>query len=214
MNKNIITISMSNTKMGAVPSFSLLPQITCPTNAPCYIKGCYMKPLIASRKSLRESLTKNSCIALCNPEEIYNQVCGWLSIYRPVAFRIHVAGDFFSVNYLDVWNSIARKNPSVKFFAFTKQFNVLRNYISNKKLAKNLSIILSAWIPDKFTAWLPPEDLRKKFPVAWITDKTAQSSWYIAQYMRGIDMCEGNCESCGKCFNRKVKDGDIHFIKH
>lgn len=214
MNKNVITISMSNTKMGAIPSFSLMPVITCSECAPCAIKGCYMKPLIAIRKSLRKSLIKNTIIASENSEDIYNQVCGWLAMYKPVAFRIHVSGDFFNVQYLDVWNRIAMKNPSVKFFAFTKQFDVLRNYIANKKLAKNLSIILSAWIPDKFTAWLPPEDLRKKFPVAWITDKTAQSQWYVAQYMRGIDMCEGNCESCGKCFNRKVKDGDIHFIKH
>jgi hypothetical protein len=146
--------------------------------------------------------------------EIYRQVCGWLAMYRPVAFRIHVSGDFFNTEYLEVWNRIARKNPSVKFFAFTKQFGVLRGYLSKHKLAKNLSIILSAWIPDKFTDWLPPEDLRKKFPVAWITDKTAQSQWYIAQYMDGIDVCEGNCETCGKCFSRKKKHGDITFIKH
>lgn len=214
MNKNIITISMSNTKMGAIPSFSLLPQMSCPTNAQCYIKGCYMKPLIASRKNLRESLTKNSCIALYNPEEIYNQVCGWLSIYRPVAFRIHVSGDFFNVQYLDVWNRIAMKNPSVKFFAFTKQFDVLRNYISNIKLAKNLSIILSAWIPDKFTAWLPPNDLRKKFPVAWMVDKDQKLFPIIEEYSKHIDVCRGNCETCGLCFNRKRKDGDIAFTKH
>jgi hypothetical protein len=173
-----------------------------------------MKPLIAMRKRLRESLVKNTAIAINNPEEIYNQVCGWLAMYRPMAFRIHVSGDFFNVQYLDAWNRIAKRNPAVKFFAFTKQFDVLRNYIANIKLAKNLSIILSAWIPDKFTTWLPPEDLRKKFPVAWITDKTAQSQWYIAQYMDGIDVCEGNCETCGKCFSRKKKHGDITFIKH
>jgi hypothetical protein len=172
-----------------------------------------MKPLIASRKNLRESLTKNSCIALYNPEEIFNQVCGWLAMYRPIAFRIHVSGDFFSVGYLDIWNRIARKNPSVKFFAFTKQFRVLRNYISSEKLAKNLSIILSAWLPET-ERWLPPEDLRKKFPVAWVVDKEHKSLPTIAEIGKNVDYCCGNCETCGLCFSRKRKDGDIAFTKH
>lgn len=213
MKLSIITISMSNTKMGAVPSFSLLPQMTCPTNAPCYIRGCYMKPLIASRKNLRESLTKNTYIAMYNPEEIYNQICGWLAMYRPEAFRIHVAGDLFSVGYLDVWNRIAMKNPAVKFFAFTKQFNVLRNYTTDIKLAKNLSIILSAWLPDA-EGWLPPDDLRKKFPVAWIVDREQKLFPIIERYSKSIDGCQGNCETCGLCFSRKRKDGDIAFAKH
>ena len=213
MKPHTITISMSNTKMGAIPSFSLMPSMTCPMNAPCAIKGCYMKPLIAMRKSLRESLVKNTSIAMNNPEEIFNQVCGWLAMYRPVAFRIHVAGDFFNADYLAVWNRIARKNPSVKFFAFTKQFDVLRNYIANIKLARNLSIILSAWLPDT-EGWLPPDDLRKKFPVAWVVDKECKSLSFIAGIGKNVDYCYGNCESCGKCFSRKRKDGDIAFTKH
>lgn len=213
MKNNIISISMSNTKMGAVPSFSLMPIITCRKDAPCAMKGCYIKPLIAMRKSFRKSLKNNTIIAFDNPEEIYNQVCGWLAMYRPVAFRIHVSGDFFNVQYLDVWNRIAKRNPSVKFFAFTKQFDVLRSYIANKKLAKNLSIILSAWLPDT-EGWLPPEDLRKKFPVAWVVDGEHKLFTTIKNHSRKARYCLGHCESCGLCFNRKSKDGDIIFTKH
>lgn len=211
--KSIITISMANTKMGAIPSFSLMPIITCSSDAPCRLKGCYMKPLIACRKSLRLSLSNNTDIATSNPEEIYKQVCGWLAMYRPIAFRIHVSGDFFNVQYLDVWNRIARKNPSVKFFAFTKQFGVLRGYLTKHKLASNLSIILSAWLPNT-ECWLPPDDLRKKFPVAWIVDREQKLFPIIERYSKSIDGCQGNCETCGLCFNRKRKDGDIVFVKH
>lgn len=165
------------------------------------------------RKQLRLSLSKNTDIATSNPEEVYTQICGWLTMYQPVAFRIHVSGDFFNVQYLDVWNRIARKNPSVKFFAFTKQFGVLRNYIDNIKLAKNLSIILSAWLPDT-EGWLPPDDLRKKFPVAWVVNSKRKLFPIIERYSKSIDGCQGSCETCGLCFNRKRKDGDIVFVKH
>jgi hypothetical protein len=139
-------------------------------------------------------------------------------MYHPVAFRIHVAGDFFNANYLDIWNRIAKRNPSVKFFAFTKQFDVLRSYISYNKLAKNLSLILSAWLP--YTeGWLPPDDLRKKFPVAWVVDKNqvdkdGKLSYAVEGYSKSIDYCYGNCETCGSCFSGKRKDGDIAFVKH
>ena len=213
MNENVITISMANTKMGAIPSFSLMPVITCSKCAPCAIKGCYMKPLVAMRKTLRKSLVKNTAIASENPEDIYTQVCGWLAMYRPVAFRIHVSGDFFNVRYLDVWNRIAMQNPSVKFFAFTKQFDVLRSYLAEHKLSKNLSIILSAWLPYS-EGWLPPTDLCKKFPVAWVVDADQKLAQFIERYSRKARYCLGECDTCGLCFNRKRKDGDIILIKH
>lgn len=124
-----------------------------------------------------------------------------------------MSGDFFNTEYLDVWNRIARKNPSVKFFAFTKQFGVLRGYLSKHKLARNLSIILSAWLPNT-EGWLPPDDLRKKFPVAWVVDRMQKSLPIIEEYSKNVYHCQGNCETCGLCFNRKRKDGDIVFIKH
>ena len=34
--------------------------------------------------------------------------------------RIHSSGDFFSQKYFDTWLKVARQNPNVKFWAFTK----------------------------------------------------------------------------------------------
>lgn len=34
--------------------------------------------------------------------------------------RIHVAGDFYSQNYLDGWIDVAKRNPNVIFYAYTK----------------------------------------------------------------------------------------------
>jgi hypothetical protein len=34
--------------------------------------------------------------------------------------RIHVSGDFFNQNYFDAWIHVARRNPEVLFYAYTK----------------------------------------------------------------------------------------------
>ena len=39
------------------------------------------------------------------------------------AIRIHSAGDFFSQSYFDMWCEVARENPNVEFWAYTKSLN-------------------------------------------------------------------------------------------
>lgn len=196
---DVISISMENTKMGPIPSFSLPPHTTCNQHAPCVKRGCYAWKLFCIRKQLRNSLIKNEAIAH-EAGNVRRQVNSWLSMYRPMAFRIHVSGDFFNRRYLLEWFSIARCNPSVKFFAFTKQFDILRSVCEEYEVPKNMTIILSAWID-----WNPPADLMEKFPVAWIQDKNHTHE--------GGELCEGRCSECGKCFNRKVGN-DVVFNKH
>ena len=208
----MISISMSNTKMGCVPSFSLMPVVTCNKLMPCTSKGCYAAKIARIRKSVAKAWKNNTTICQHDLSLFKGQMIGWLTMYQPQAFRIHVGGDFFSVKYLLAWCDIAERFPKVKFFAFTKQYNVLRsvNYIP-----KNLSIILSAWLPSEFKVWLPPKDLRKRFPVAWIINKDGSMSNEVAKYLSNKnDVCLGNCETCGLCFKRKKKDGDIVFYKH
>lgn len=39
--------------------------------------------------------------------------------------RIHASGDFFSQEYFDMWLDVARNNPTVEFWAYTKSINFL-----------------------------------------------------------------------------------------
>ena len=39
------------------------------------------------------------------------------------AIRIHAAGDFFSQAYFDMWLEIARENPHIEMWAYTKSLN-------------------------------------------------------------------------------------------
>lgn len=217
---DVIHISMSNTKMGSVPSFSITPGKTCSTNArlSCYRKGCYAKRIVQRFPSVREAWAENEAIARRCDVSVARQINAWLTLWQPKAFRIHVGGDFFSVGYLAEWCAIAEANPNVKFFAFTKQFDVLREYLNRcGDIPKNLSIILSAWTPDSFS-WCPPEDLLKKFPAAWVVG-SARDERVVGDVRKELKRgklipCSGNCESCGKCFALKKRNGDVVFQKH
>lgn len=210
----MISISMSNTKMGCVPSFSLMPVVTCNKLMPCTKSGCYAAKIARLRKNVAKSWENNTYICQYKSLAFRSQMIAWLTMYQPKAFRIHVGGDFFSPEYLLIWCDIAERFPKVKFFAFTKQYDVLRSVLPHG-IPKNLSIILSAWLHSEYENWFPQEDLRKKFPVAWIINKDGSMPHEVAKYLsKKNDICLGNCETCGQCFNRKKKDGDIVFLKH
>jgi hypothetical protein len=46
------------------------------------------------------------------------------------AVRIHSSGDFFNQDYFDMWLEIARENPEVEFWAYTKSLRYWVNRIN------------------------------------------------------------------------------------
>lgn len=57
------------------------------------------------------------------------------------AIRIHASGDFFSQAYFDMWLEIARENPDVEMWAYTKSLNYWVRRISS--IPANLTLTAS-----------------------------------------------------------------------
>jgi len=55
--------------------------------------------------------------------------------------RIHMSGDFFNQEYFDMWLSVAKENPSVEFWAYTKSLNYWVKRI--KEIPENLVLTAS-----------------------------------------------------------------------
>jgi hypothetical protein len=55
--------------------------------------------------------------------------------------RIHVGGDFFNENYMLAWFEVARRNPSVLFYAYTKSLPYVVNHLHS--IPENFSITAS-----------------------------------------------------------------------
>jgi len=196
-----IHISMGNSKM-PIPSFSVLPLITCAGCADC-ANYCYAAKARFNFPDNIKSLAENTALMMYKPEEVEKQVNsfldGQLVIYK--YFRWNVAGDVFNKSYLDVIGRVAQNNPMTRFLVFTKNFNLFNLYFDGVQKPGNLSIIFSRW--DNAII-----DNPHNFPLAItkINDDTIIPD--------GTKKCAGSCETCLNCWNESDNGTARYFELH
>jgi len=203
-NKDKVSFSLKNTKMGKVLSVSLPPGLSCGEGVPCF-KGCYAAKLSRLRPSVRDAWARNWRLAVADRDSFFTQVIERLSAKPPDMFRWHVSGDFPDYDYLSRAAAAARAFGGVKFMAFTKKYDLLR-LMHRKKLERpsNFSIVASGW-PGLY---MPP-DIRRKHPVAWMRDPGNPDRRIDARARE----CPGNCETCGLCWGLAAGESVV-FDKH
>lgn len=99
----------------------------------CYAqKGNYTRfPKIGELMEQKYLLSKTvNFVALMNIE---------IKKKKAEAIRIHDSGDFYSKEYLNKWIQIAKDNPNVNFYAYTKSLP----YFKDITLPENMDIIFS-----------------------------------------------------------------------
>lgn len=191
-----LNISMGNSKMGAIPSFSLPAGLSCAKGAfaPCF-KDCYARKLQSRRPTVLHAYADN----MGKLEENLPACEAWLNWWfdspnAPRLFRIHVSGDFYSVQYFHMWQRIAKRHPQTSFLAFTKQFDVVKNGVCFHCLPKNLILIASAWPGVDLPPWV-----KEELPIAYMQDGTE------TRIPESAHICTGNCagECMGYCWNMR-----------
>ena len=200
-----VRISPGNTKLGNIPSISLLPVIDCGNCSHC-AKSCYdLRHDMIYKKGVN-ARSVNSLIYSADPERYFREIDAWLTFYYPRAFRWHVGGDIKSTEYLANMVKIAVKHKDINFLCFTKMFHVVNdNVINGNAIPSNLKILFSGWIgldmpnPYKFPSTHP------LFPDGSTSAKD------------GAKLCTGNCTQCLSdnklCWN--LKEGEeIVFPAH
>lgn len=122
----------------SIPAYkSASGKLTCPFADSC-VKYCYAQkgnykrfPKIGELMEQRYLLSKQSIFVASMNIEIKKK--------KADAIRIHDSGDFYSKEYLDKWVTIAKDNPKVKFYAYTKSIPLFLG----KELPSNMDIIFS-----------------------------------------------------------------------
>lgn len=198
---NKVSISTGNSKMGAIPSVSLPPVITCPKGAPC-AKKCYAAKLCRIYSTVRNAYQRNLDILKNDFNSYFEQVLKAARVTK--YFRWHVSGDIPNYSYFANMVDIAEQLPDTRFLAFTKNYDVVNSYITyDRKLPDNLKIIFSAWGDQQPNN---PHNL----PVANVIFKGTEPApdWKI---------CGGNCTECAcrgvGCW--ELKPGEtIAFYEH
>lgn len=197
-----ISISKGNIKMGAVPSVSLPPVITCPKGCPCAAK-CYALKLCKLRPTVREAYARNLRVLQADPAAYWVQVKAAAVTSR--FFRFHVSGDIPNAEYFAEMVRLAAELPHTHFLAFTKNYPIVNAHIAaNGELPENLHLIFSEW----GEGWAVPNP--HNLPTAAVIFKGCEprESWKI---------CGGNCTECASCGIGcwELKKGEtIAFFEH
>jgi hypothetical protein len=192
--------SKENPKIGNIPNISLEPVASCPNNEWCFQKElglkCYAMKSFVQYPATRIAWRENFQLAQNDLNSFESQLVNKLSRTCKKFFRIHVAGDFFNQEYLDMWKDTARQFKHINFLAFTKSF-----HLDYSHKPRNLKIVWSV-MPNMPTlpkackgsrAYCGPIEQRRK--------------------KERIMICPGHCESCGMCWNLKGSES-AHFDIH
>ncbi len=98
--------------------FNLPAVSTCPfadtCKKICYAdKGTFKYPVVQAKYHSNYELTKN--------KDLFIKVVQSEIIKKRIEYvRIHSSGDFYNLKYLNAWIEIARSNPNVIFYGYTK----------------------------------------------------------------------------------------------
>lgn len=202
-----IHVSRGNSKLGDIPSISLLPYLTCPAVCKSSCAGtCYAAKLAALRPSCRKAWAENTTIAFCDIFRFRDELAQWIEKHRTAFFRFHVSGDMFSEKYFrDVVIATAERFPETVFMTYTKRHLLASIYAEGGGLPGNVRINLSA---DTENGLSTPAGL--PFNVTDILRKRAEVP-------AGYTVCPGHCATCAatgiNCFD-ECGDARVIFKQH
>jgi hypothetical protein len=114
-------LSLGNTKIQKnrinTASFGLEAGKTCPYKGDCQhecfaMVGNYVYQSVKNKQKerLKESKKKS----------FVDKICEEIKLLNVGAVRIHDSGDYYSRDYLNKWIEIAKRNPDIVFYSYTK----------------------------------------------------------------------------------------------
>ena len=198
-----VSISRSNSKLGAaIPSFSLPPVVTCRPAAPC-IRDCYACKMCRLRSSVGAAWARNLEIWKSSPDAVRYAILSeaLMSSY----FRYFVGGDIPDPAFFQLMVDVANAAPRCEFLAFTKKFEIVNAFLdAGGIIPANLRVIFSEW----------RDDLRAENPHNLPLSRVV---YHADELPERAKVCGGNCADCicrgVACW--ELKPGEvIHFFKH
>lgn len=135
-----LTFGKGNAKLDkAIITFSLPAGYTCPGAMQCLARAnrqtgaitdgvdatfrCFAASAEAVYRNVRESRWANFEALKGLSREGMAELINASLPAKTTIVRIHVSGDFFSEAYFLAWCDVAKANPSVRFYAYTKSIN-------------------------------------------------------------------------------------------
>lgn len=129
----------------------------------CFAHGCYAVNC-ALRYSAQVIPAWEANTLLLRSGKLFDQIDAFITKKNSKKvqvriFRINVSGEIENVHQLCGWDNLARKHPETTFSLYTKNYEVLEQFLeTRKKPAANLVINVSQWhgVADPFLRKHPP----------------------------------------------------------
>lgn len=199
-----VYISAGNIKTGfAVPSVSLIPVADCGNCSVCS-RLCYDLRNDCIYNGVTETRAKNSAIARKDRARYFREISQACRAFR--FFRWHIGGDILDAEYFAGMIATAQENPGCTFLAFTKQYEIVNNFVrQGREVPANLQIIFSDWPGAKMNN-----------PFNFPTSSPVFADGSTAAPAHAIE-CPGDCSNCAVmgsgCWTLKRGQG-VKFNAH
>src|SRR3990167_4511948 len=133
-------ISSPNDKINT-KSFNLPAHKTCPGASDWCKSYCYAAKGRYVFRSVKKMYKRN--LRSTQGKTIFSRL--GKEIPDKGEFRIHSSGDFYSVDYIDLWINICRSKPNVRFWSYTRSWTIpeLKEKLEELRALPNVEVFAS-----------------------------------------------------------------------
>lgn len=147
-------LTQGNGKLGDhIYGWSIPAVETCPGRSPLCERHCYAKTGYFAFPSNRERLHQN--LTASTERGFVRRMVREIGRRWCQVVRIHVAGDFYSAEYIARWTAIAQACPDTTFYAYTRSWRVAEMVPALETLAQQGNVRL--WYSADDDTGNPPE---------------------------------------------------------
>lgn len=214
-------ISPGNSKLGAIPNFSLEAVKTCPGASEACKSICYATSGFYNMPSVQAFYERN--LKLARSMKFVDKILEEIQKRQIRLMRIHASGDFETPAYASKWLEIITRSKHTRFFAYTRSWReeAIRPILWDMSRRSNMSLLLSCdhetgapprWHKVRIAYMATSDDDSPKFPVDLVFRDQTQTPM-IREPLSGALVCpveQGversvkiTCEKCRLCFDKK-----------
>lgn len=182
--------------------FSLPPVKSCLNSKSCE-KDCYAKKAYQQYPSAKALWDYNFDLVQNNLGELYDRLdkqLAKISKSKMRVVRIHQSGDFYSQEYVAVWQRLAKKYSGVTFYGYTKVDSILD--LTEFEALDNVSIVKSL-VAGKY---------RNYGTINYVERMSVKHDAIVCPATYGENKkeikCNLHCNACTK------KDTNVFFVQH
>lgn len=170
----------------------------------CYVKSSYRYPSVVKCHTENTMAFREDIGGAFN--DLYNQISNARN--KPDLIRINQSGEIESHNGFILWCSLAMCFPYVKFWVYTKAFDLVKASIPY--LPENLTVNFSIWHEYGLEEYIEAKNFKGVNAFAYV-DKDFTIERYQAEGLAIQTTCKAyengklnhsiTCHKCGKCFH-------------